>query len=389
MNRFKKLIEERAKHCQEMESLVNGANGEERALTEEEQARFEELEKKVAAIDATIEADKKAREKKMEEPTPDDDDPSPDDKPTDEEKEKAEERAFADFIRGVVSEERADANLTTGENGAVIPSHIANKIIQRVHEICPIYQMATKYNISGTLSIPYYDESEQSITMAYATEFTDLESSSGKFKSIELKGFLGGVLTKIAKSLVNNSEFDIVNFVINAMAESVSRWLENEVLNGTTDKIDGLSKVKQVVESASGTAITSDELIDLQETVPDIFQPGCVWIMNKETRTVIRKLKDNDGNYILNKDATARWGYELFGADVYTSENMPKMEAGKIAIYYGDMSGLAIKLTEDVSIEVLREKFATQHAIGVVGWMEVDSKIENEQKIAALKMKTA
>ena len=51
------------------------------------------------------------------------------------------------------------------------------------------------------------------------------------------------------------------------------------------------------------------------------------------------------------------------------------------------MSGLAIKISEDLSIEILREKFATQHAIGAVGWMEVDAKIQDEQKIAVLKMK--
>jgi hypothetical protein len=50
------------------------------------------------------------------------------------------------------------------------------------------------------------------------------------------------------------------------------------------------------------------------------------------------------------------------------------------------MSGLAVKVAEDVSIEVLREKFATQHAIGVVAWVEVDSKVENAQKIAKLVM---
>ena len=68
---------------------------------------------------------------------------------------------------------------------------------------------------------------------------------------------------------------------------------------------------------------------------------------------------------------------------------MPKMAAGKTAIIYGDMSGLAVKVSEDMNIEVLREKFATEHAIGVVGWLEMDSKIENEQKIAVLKMKAA
>ena len=269
----------------------------------------------------------------------------------------------------------------------MIPTSIANKIIKKVHDICPIYQLATRYNVGGTLQIPYYDEEDGNITMTYASEFDELESTSGKFKSIELKGFLAGALSKISKSLINNSQFAIVPFVVNEMAASISRWIENELLNGTDDKIDGLRGVTQSVTTEASTAVTSDELIELQESVPDVFQASSIWIMNKKTRTAIRKLKDSDGNYILNKDATSRWGYTLFGKDVYTTENMAEMAAGKTAIYYGDMSGLAVKLSEEVNIEVLREKYATQHAIGVVGWIEVDSKVENKQKIAKLLMK--
>lgn len=383
MNKFKKLAEQRAAYEQEMQEILDKAESEERAITEEESAKFDELEGKIKEIDRTIKAEERARDLKLN---------VVDDKKKEElraeEKEAQEERAFENYIRGVVSEERA-SNLTSGDNGAVIPASIANKIIKKVVEICPIYQMATRYNVGGTLSIPYYDEDTTAITMAYATEFTELESSSGKFKSIELKGFLAGALTKVSKSLVNNSQFDIVNFVINQMAENIAKWIENELLNGTSQKIEGISQCKQVTTAAASAAITADELIDLQENVPDVFQPGCIWIMNKATRTAIRKLKDSDGDYILQKDMTAKWGYRLFGADVYCSDNMPKMAAGKTAIVYGDMSGLAVKVSEDMNIEVLRERFATEHAIGVVGWLEMDAKIENEQKIAVLKMKSA
>lgn len=380
--KFKKLMEERATLKQEMDTLLESAKTEERAMTEEEIARFEELEKQVKSIDQTLKAADRARELEMTNETEDE-------KTEEEQTEEQEERAFADYIRGVVSEERADVNLGTGNNGAVIPESIANKIIAKVHDICPIYQLATRYNVGGVLTIPYYDEEETAITTAYATEFTELESSSGKFKSVELKGFLAAALTKVSKSLVNNSDFKIVNFIIERMAESIARWIENECLNGTKDKIEGISGAKQVKEAGAATAITGDELIDLQEMVPDVFQPGCIWIMNKATRTEIRKLKDSDGDYILQKDMTAKWGYRLFGADVYCSDNMPKMEAGKTAVAYGDFSGLAVKVAEEMEIEVLRERFATQHALGVVGWLEIDAKIENQQKLAVLKMKAA
>ena len=138
-----------------------------------------------------------------------------------------------------------------GDNGAVIPKTIAQKIIKKVHDISPIYQLATRYNVKGDLTIPYYDESSSAITTAYATEFTDLESSSGKFLNIELKGYLAGALTKVSKSLLNNSNFDLISFVITAMAESIARFIEKELLKGTSSKITGLSTVKQKVTAAS------------------------------------------------------------------------------------------------------------------------------------------
>lgn len=239
------------------------------------------------------------------------------------------------------------------------------------------------------VTLPSYDESTQKITMAYATEFTALTSSSGKFTSISLGGFLAGALTKISMSLINNSKFDIVSYVIRKMAEAVSEWLENELINGTDGKIEGVSKVTAAVTAAAATAITADELIDLQESIPDKLQPGCIWVMSRATRTAIRKLKDGEGNYLLNKDATAKWGYSLFGHDVYVSQSMPDMAAGKRAVLYLDPTGLAVKVAENPSVQVLREKFADEHAVGVICWMEVDSKVENKQKIAVLDMKAA
>lgn len=375
----KSLQEQRNMLVEEIKTLSEKIEAEKRAFTQEEDTKFSDLEKQIQDLDKTIEKIEKARAAAVVvvEPKPE--------KKAQEDKEELEKRAFAAYVRGIVLEERA-ANLTKSDNGAVIPSSIANKIIQKVHDISPIYSMATRYNLGGTLSIPYYDEDNGDIEMGYRDEFVELTSSSGSFKSIELSGFLAGTLSLISKSLINNSQFDIVSFVVNKMAENIAKWIEKELLVGTATKIKGLSESKQTVTAADKKAVTVDELIDLQETVPDILQAGAIWIMNKATRTSIRKLKDKDGNYLLNRDVSARWGYTLLGKDVYTSKNMAKLgEATKTIIYYGDMSGLAVKVSEDISIEVLREKYATQHAVGVVGWLEMDAKVENEQKIAKLK----
>lgn len=382
---LKKLYEDRNTKIAAMKAIMSKMETEERAeMSEEETKEFDKLETEVRALEETISRAEKARDLTLNVVT--------DDKKEElraEERAEAEERAFEKFLRGTVSEERADVNLTTGDNGAVIPASIAKKIIKKVIDLSPIFASATHYNVGGTLSIPYYDETTQSITVTYADEFTTAESTSGKTASISLTSFLARALTKVSKSLKNNSQFDIVSFVIKDMSEKFAQFIEGELINGTTNKITGLSGATQVVTAASATAVIADELIDLQETVPDIYQAGAYWVMNKSTRTAIRKLKDGQGNYLLQKDSTARWGYSLFGKDVYTSSKAKAMAAGNAAVFYGDFTGLAVKISEDINIQVLLEKYADEHVIGVLGFAELDSKIENQQKIAVLKMKAA
>ncbi|MES0412654.1 phage major capsid protein [Anaerostipes caccae] len=377
---MKGLKEQRAAYLEELQGIVETAETEERAMSQEEQGKFDDLEKKIAGIDVTIKAKEKVRSMY---PT----------KKTEQQEQKTEElsveeRAFVDYLRGNATEERAE-KLTFTDNGAVIPNSIMNKIIEKVVDICPVYQMADRYNVGGNISIPYYDEETSSITMAYADEFTELTSSSGSFKSIDLSGFLAGALTLVSKKLMNNSNFNVLQKVIDYMGKAIAKFVEHECLIGTADKAAGMTGVKQVITAEAANAITADELIDVQEEVPDTYQGDCIWIMNKTTRKAIRKLKDSDGNYLLNRDVSAKWGYTLLGKDVYCSDNMDKMEAGKEAIIYGDMSGLAVKVTEEATIEVLREKYATMHAVGVVAWMEIDTKVADVQKIAKLKMKAS
>ena len=382
---LKELLEKRAAKQADMKAILDMAKKETRSLTEEENTRFSELEKEIRELDATINAIQTARELELEAPKADKEEEKRDTRT----QEQREYDAFDAYIRGVVETRDDPVNMTKAANGAVIPASIANKIIEKVVEICPIYHDADRYNVKGTLTIPYYDETTQGdIEMVYANEFTDGLSTSGKFASISLTGFLGRAICDVSKSLINNSQFDVVNFVVNRMALSASKFLEKECINGTEDKIEGLSTLAASVTTADKTKITPDELIELQDSVPDAYQADAYWIMNRKTRTAIRKLKKADGEYLLNKDMNSRWGYTLLGKDVYTSNNVPELgTASKAVVFYGDMKGLAVKVSEDITIDVLREVKARQHAVEVLGFVEADAKVQNAEMIA--KMVTA
>lgn len=396
----KGMIERKNDLITRAEEIVNTADAEKRELTEDEAMELAEIRDDVKKIKEKLmmmdEIDAgREKERKPAEPKPE----NPEVEVEMEQRAIAQrdEEAFENYIRGVVSNTRAGepVNLTETAGGAMIPKTIAKRIIEEVYNICPILERSTKYNTKGELVIPYYDEDTTAITVGFAQEFVELSSSVGTFTGITLKDYLAGALTLVSRSLINNTAINLTDFVVRRMALNIARFLEGVLLNGgvvsgagtlNEVKVLGLSTATVGVTTAAATAITADDLIDLQGSIKDIFQQNAIWIMHTNTRTALRKLKDEVGRYLLQDDISAAFGKTLLGKDVYVSDNMPEMEAGKIAIYYGDMRGLATKFSEDMNIQVLREKYATMHAIGVVGWVDFDSKIENQQAIAALKM---
>ena len=385
----KELIEKKNDLITRADEVLNKAKEEKRELTEAEAEELAEIRDNVRRIMKTLEL--KGEFDKMEgnalekEGLPKDEER----KCGDEDKKRAleEEKEFEAYIRGQVNERATNLTPAVGSGQVLIPTTIANRIIKQVYDLCPILDRSTKYNVKGKLEIPYYDENTQSITVDWATEFQELESNVGKFTNITLTGYLAGALSLISRSLINNSQFDVVAFVVDRMAYDISRFIEKALLNGS-GSVTGLSTVSNVVTADSSTEVTADELIEVQGKVKDVFQGNAIWIMNEETRTQIRKLKSDTGSYLMTEvyDIASPFKNMLLGKPVYVSDNMPEMGAGKTAIYYGDMSGLATKFSEDINIEVLREKYATQHAYGIVGWLEFDSKIEQPQKISAIKM---
>lgn len=373
----KELIEKQNDLMTRADELFNKAKEEKRELTPDEMQELAEIRDDIRRIKEALGLDRDFKEIKQNACG------TKKRSAEEEAKEENEVKAFENYVRGFIVHERA-GELTKANNGAVIPTTIVNRIIKKIYDISPILQKSSHYNVKGNLDIPFYPaDGTTTINVDYQIEFEEIASSTGNFDSINLTGYLAGALTKISRSLINNAQFDIVGFIVDEMAYQMSRFIEGELLNGTDDKVEGLSGLTNTMESADTTGITGDDLIDVQALVKDAYQKDAIWIMNVKTRTSLRKLKDDIGQYLLIADLTSEFGYKLLGKDVYVSDNLADGE-----IYYGDMSGLATKFSEDINIEVLRERFATQHAYGVVGWFEFDAKVQNEQKIAKLTLKT-
>ncbi|HAR73066.1 MAG TPA: phage major capsid protein [Flavobacteriaceae bacterium] len=371
---LKAYIEKRNAKLTEMNTLKEKVVKELRAFTEEEDKQFKDLEKEIRGMDEIIENMKKSIVD------------MPIEIPKSETIEEQEIRAFAQTIR----EHRAgEQNFTQSGSTPIVPSTIANKIIKAVKDISPVYARATIYNVMGTLKVPVYGKANTThdITVGYqGAEFTELTADAGKFTSVDLTGYAVGALSLVSQQLLTNGDIDLVNFVVQEMSEKIAEWLEGQLLKGTgSSACQGITVgCTNTLTAASATAITADELITLQAKVKQAYQKNACFIMAPDTFTALRKLKDSNGRYLLQDDITGEFPYRLLGKPVFLSDNMATIEASAKTIIYGDMSGLSVKIARNINIQVLREKYATQNAIGVVGWLEVDSKVTDNQRLAVL-----
>lgn len=371
---MKFLIEKRNSIVEEINNLFKGAETEKRALTEDEQSTFEAKTAELKALDKTIEAKREARSLTM----MDDETPkTPEEKEEKRSTEELEARAFETYLR----EQRAEGNMEKGTNGAVIPTTIANRIIDTVKQVAPIYALTTKFNVKGKLQFPV---AKDSITTGYQTEFTDIASSAVGFTNVELDGYLIGALSKVSVSLINNAQFDIVGYVVNKIAQSIAEFLEKELIKGATNikgitdkSYEGKGVVK--VETATKDVLTADDLIDTQAALKMNVQDGCAWLMNQAMLTKVRKLKDGNQQYILNPDVRTGFGFELLGKPVMISDEMPAD-----TVVYGNWSAMYVNIHEDINIRQLNEVYAAQHGVGFVAWAELDAKLVEQDKFAKL-----
>ena len=382
---MKKLIEKRNALKAQLTAMLEKAKTEDRAFNDEENTEFTRIENEIKSLDATIKAEERA--KGITELLVPDVQPAsaqPDQK-------EVEERAFVDYLNGKIMEMRSgEQNVDwANNNAAVVPTTIANRIIDEVIDLCPILAGADVYHEKGVLKIPKWTKanSTHDVTVGYATEFQNLTPDSGKFTSVELGGYLAGALVLVGKSVINSSVVNVTSFVIRKIAEKAAQFIEHELLVGSgSSAAQGATKTTNIVTTASSGTIAFDDLVTLQGKIKQANQKNACWTMAPDTFTAIKLLKDTNARPLIEPDATKAFPYTLLGKPVYLSDNMPAIGANNLAVLYGDYNGLSVNFRENIGIEVLREMYHTQHAIGIDCWFEFDSKISDEQKLAVLKI---
>ena len=281
---------------------------------------------------------------------------------------------------------------TDSEGGYLVPDEYERTLVEALEEENVFRQLAKVIRTSsGDRKIPVVATKG---TASWIDEEGAYTESDDSFGQVSIGAYKVGTMIKVSEELLNDSVFDLEAYISREFARRIGAKEEEAFFTG-----DGSGKPLGVlaatggaetgVTAASATAITADELIDLFYSLKAPYRRNAVWVLNDSTIKAIRKLKDNQGQYLWQPSLTAGAPDLLLGKPVRTSAYMPAIAADAKTVAFGDFSYYWIADRQGRSFKRLNELYAATGQVGFLASQRVDGKLVLPEAIKVLTQKSA
>ena len=279
---------------------------------------------------------------------------------------------------------------TDSEGGYLVPDEYERTLVEALEEENVFRQLAKVIRTSsGDRKIPVVATKG---TASWIDEEGAYLESDDSFGQVSIGAYKLGTMIKVSEELLNDSVFDLEAYISREFARRIGAKEEEAFFTG-----DGSGKPLGVlaatggaetgVTAASATAITADELIDLFYSLKAPYRRNAVWVLNDSTIKAIRKLKDNQGQYLWQPSLTAGAPDLLLGKPVRTSAYMPAIAADAKTVAFGDFSYYWIADRQGRSFKRLNELYAATGQVGFLASQRVDGKLVLPEAIKVLAQK--
>lgn len=141
----------------------------------------------------------------------------------------------------------------------------------------------------------------------------------------------------------------------------------------------------QVGKTLESTDVTADDVIDLIYSLKRPYRKNAVFLTNDKCVAALRKLKDENGQFLWQPSLQAGEPDTCLGYKIYTSPFFPEPGPNKAVLAFGDFSYYNIGDRGPRSFAELKELFAGNGMVGFVAKERVDGKLVLPEAIKLLK----
>lgn len=278
---------------------------------------------------------------------------------------------------------------TDSEGGYLVPDEYESTLIEKLHDENIIRQYATVIKSSnGDKKIPVvagYGEATWTDEEAAYTESDD------SFGVITLGAHKLTSIIKVSEELLNDSVFDLEQYISKEFVRRMAAAEENAFINGTgTGRPTGILQTAETGKTtAAAAAITADEVIDLYHSLRSPYRKNAVFIANDSTVKAIRQLKDSNGMYLWQPGLKEGQPDTIIGNRIISSAYMPEIGAGKKPILFGDISYYWIADRQGRTFQRLNELYAATGQVGFRTFQRVDGKLTLAETVKTLTCKAS
>jgi HK97 family phage major capsid protein len=308
----------------------------------------------------------------------------------------SEERSVLMAGRADIPEEvRAQSVGTDAAGGYVVPEGFSGEIDKAMKAWGPMWDadIVRELTTSTGNDLPWPTVDDTSQTGAIKAEnaaVTDDGTGDVVFGQKMLNAYVYSTkLVRIPMELLQDSAFDMEALLNDLFGERLGRAANTALTTGT-----GVSQPNGIVTAsslgktaASGTAITADELIDLLHSVDPAYRasPKARWMFNDSTLASIRKLKDGQGNYLWQMgDVRTGEPSRLLAHPYSVNQAMANIGLSAKPVLFGDFSRYVVRKVRGFTVLTLRERYAENFQIGMVGFKRFDGELLNTAAVKHL-----
>jgi HK97 family phage major capsid protein len=176
-------------------------------------------------------------------------------------------------------------------------------------------------------------------TAAEVTEGSAIAESNPTYSSILLDPVKQAFIVQLSNELVSDAGFDIEANVAEQAGIAIGTRA-NTVIHAAVTAVAGSG-----VTAGTTDAFTADDLITLAYSVDGMARmlPGAAFMANTSTLGFIRRLKDNDGRYIL--DPVVGGPSTILGFDVLENPSVADIGTGNKAVFFGHWPSVKVATT--------------------------------------------
>lgn len=379
---------------EKMQTLVTGAEAENRSLSEDEVTQYESLEDSLKAARKTQEIRK--RQDAWVTPTATSGIVVPDGSRDD-----VLERAFGQYLRtGQVNQDLVELRAqgtTDAAGGYTIPDGFRQKITETMAAFGGIESVAEVISTSTGSPLPWatVDDTANSGeivaehgTGAAGADITFGTKSLGAYKYMSFGA--SNLPLRVSVELLQDSAFNVEDFVARHLGTRIARAMAADFATGTgTNEPEGLmDKAGSVALETSSGNLTYGKLLDLLHTVDPAYRVNGTWVMSDSVLKVVRSLEDGNNRPLLQPaDAGIGQGFAgtLLGHPVVIDQGLAGLgDAAKIMAFGDIRAAYVIRKVKDITLVVNPYSRAANGEVEFTAWARADALIQDSDAYAIL-----